>query len=324
MKGFLGFALCAAVMGAMPATASAAEELAPSSDWSLDYAEDSCALRRSFGEGEDLVWLEIRQLAPWSAARITIAATDFPRKRRKAVLDRAPVLRFLPAGTEERYSLVAFGEYGEGLQGLAIYALILPPPPPAGAAAPGERWRPQFWRNGLPYAGHSTRSTAIELSGAFERDIVLETGDLHRPFEAMGECMDDLQKEWDLASAKGVELSQLPVPRNLETWAEPIMERFPRELMRFAGLTQIRARVIVGADGRPEQCRIIEPVVDDAYERRTCGIVLEDGEYEPARDASGEPVRALYVQDIVYLSAHYQRMQAAAAKRTGETAAAAR
>jgi hypothetical protein len=323
MKGFLRLALGAAVLAALPATASAAVELAPSSDWSLDYADDSCALRRSFGTGEDLVWLEIRQLAPWTPARITVAATDFPRKRRKAVLDRAPVLRFLPGGTEERYSLVAFGEYGEGLQGLAIYALILPPPV-EGAAAPGERWRPQYFRDGRPYAGHSTRSTAIELSGAFERDVVLKTGDLHRPFEAMGACMDDLAKHWDLASAMGVELSQQPEPRNLEIWAEPIMERFPRELQRFGGPTSIRARVIVGADGRPEQCRIIEPVVDADYERRTCGIVLSDGQYEPARDAAGAPVRALYVQEIVYLSAHYQRMQTAAAKRAGETAATAR
>lgn len=323
MKTSLKLVLGAAVLAAIPAPAAAADEIAASSDWSLDYADDSCALRRSFGAGEDLVWLEIRQLAPWTPARITIAATDFPRKRRKAVLDRAPVLRFLPTGTEERYSLVAFGEYGEGLKGLAVYALILPPPAEP-SAEPGGRWVPQFWRDGQPYAGHSTRSTAIELSGAFERDVVLQTGDLQRPYEAMRACMDDLAKHWDLASARGVELAQQPAPRNLETWAEPIMERFPRELQRFGGPTRIRARVIVGTDGRPEQCRIIEPVVDAAYERRTCGIVLADGEYEPARDTAGEPVRALYVQDIVYLSANTQRIAAAAAERAGKTAAEAR
>ena len=306
MKGLLSFALAGAVLATSTAPAAAAEPLAASSDWSLDYADDSCALRRSFGAGEDLVWLEIRQLAPGVPARVTVAATDFPRKRRKAVLDRAPVLRFLPAGTEERYNLVAFGRYGEGLQGLAVYESFEPP------NAPGL----------LP--GHSTRSTAIELAGAFERDVLLETGDMRRPFEAMTACMSDLAKHWDVASASGVQVAQQPVPLNLETWAEPIMERFPRELLRFAGPSRIRARVIVGADGKPEQCRIIEPVVDADYDQRTCGIVLADGEYEAARDSAGAPVRALYIQDIVYFSGHNQRIQAAQARQSDKTSASAR
>ena len=298
MKLFLKLVLCAATLAAIPATPAAADELEPSSDWSLDYADDSCMLRRMFGEGEDKVWLEIMQLAPSAPARITVAGRDFPRKRRKAVLTQPPVLRFLPAGTEERYGLLAFGEYGEGLQGLAIYALLAPPGP-AG-------------QEGKPYPGHSASSDAIELRGAFERDVVLKTGDLQRPLEAMRACMDDLAKHWDTATANGIVLSQPPAPRFLDRWARPIMNSFPRGLLRFGGPVYIRARVIVGADGKVEQCRVIEPVVDTGYERRTCGIIQNEGEYEPARNAAGEPVRELYIQHIVYLSPGAQRRTAAA------------
>ena len=313
MKQFARLALAAAALAAVTATPAHADELGPSSDWSLDYADDSCALRRTFGEGEDRVWLEITQLAPWLPSRITISGTDFPKKRRKAALDRTPILRFLPAGTEEQYGLFAFGEYGEGLQGLAVYALLETPPPDDPAALEAyRRAAPLITRDGKPYSGHSKNSNAIELRGAFERDLVLETGDLQRPLEAIRACMDDLAKQWDVAMAKGIALAQPPVPRNLETWADPIMDRFPRGLNRFGDPVVIRTRVIVGADGKAEQCRIVEPVVDGDYEQRTCGVILSDGEYEPARDLTGQPIRELYIQNIVYLSAHVQRRAAAA------------
>jgi hypothetical protein len=294
MKRSFAFGLIAAALGSTFATPAAADELAPSTDWSLDYADDNCALRRMFGEGEDRVWLEIMQLAPGTPARITVASTDFPRKRRKAVLDRAPTLRFLPAGTEDHYGLVAFGEYGEGLQGLAVYAAIQLP-----AAGPGGY--NVLTADGKPLTGHSASSDAIELTGAFERDVLLRTGDLQRPLGALRSCMDDLAKHWNVATANGVALSQQPAPRNLNGWAQPIMKSFPRGLMRFGGPSYVRARVIVGADGKAEQCRIIEPVVDTDYERRTCGVILSDAEYEPARDTAGEPVRELFIQNIAYV-----------------------
>lgn len=322
MKHIAGF-LTVVTLAAMPVASAAADALAPSSDWSLDYADDSCALRRTFGEGEDRVWLEIMQLAPWYPPRITIAGTDFTKKRKKAALDQTPILRFLPAGTEEQYSLFAFGDYGDGLQGLAVYAPLERPLPAAGSVPDGAvMGMPTYLRGGRPFAGHSKNSTAIALLGAFERDLVLETGDLQRPLEAMRDCMDDLAKQWDVAMARGIVVSQPPLPRNLEAWADPIMDRFPRGLRRFADVVTIRARVIVGSDGKAEQCRIVEPVVDAEYEQRTCGVILADGEYEPARDAAGQPVRELYVQNIVYLSEHAQRR--AARQRPGETAAAAR
>jgi hypothetical protein len=261
------------------------------------------------------VWLEITQLAPWLPSRITISGTDFSKRQRKAALDRTPILRFLPAGTEEQYGLFAFGEYGEGLQGLAGYALLETPAPDDPAALElFQRRAPLITRDGRRYSGHSKNSTAIELRGAFERELVLNTGDLQRPLEAMRTCMEDLARQWDVALASGSALSRSPLPRNLETWADPIMDRFPRGLNRFGDPVTVRARVIVGADGKAERCRVIEPVVDPDYEERTCGVILADGEYEPARDAAGTPVRGLYIQNIVYLSAHVQRRAAAVAQ----------
>ena len=46
--------------------------LGPSSPWVMDYAEDSCALRRTFGEVGRQVTLEMRQFSPDSSIQFSI------------------------------------------------------------------------------------------------------------------------------------------------------------------------------------------------------------------------------------------------------------
>ena len=290
------------VLAAAFATSAAAQDvltLEPSGDWTLDYAEDSCALRRTFGGSESPAWLEIRQLAPGVTYRITVSSSGLPMSRR-----RAPDVRFLPGGAESSYDLAAYGDYGEGFEGVAFYAMIVPSADedvtePANVAKDEQRGEPEFIMNEAVIATEAS-TTAIEVRRAFDPPIVLKMGSLRRPMEAMRACMDDLVAEWDVDADKGTAILP-PVPRNTMSWAKPIMDFFPRGLVRFDGPSRVRARVIVGPDGKPEQCRVIEPVVNDEYDRRTCGVILKDGEYEPARDTEGNPVRQIHILDIVYV-----------------------
>ena len=47
--------------------------LEPSSNWELDYAPDSCALRRTFGEGDRQTQLEMRRFSPSTTLQTTVA-----------------------------------------------------------------------------------------------------------------------------------------------------------------------------------------------------------------------------------------------------------
>ena len=273
---------------AAPAVAQGPLVLEPSGDWTLDYAVDSCALRRTFGSGESPAWLEIMQLTPGVSYRITVSSSGLPMSRQ-----RAPAVRFLPDGAESSYDLAAYGDYGEGFEGVAFYAVIMPTTPENVAQLE------VVSTNGAVVASE-VGTTGIEVRRAFDPTIVLQTGSLTRPLEAIRACMADLVAEWDLGSAEGKLLSR-PVPRNMARWSRPIMDFFPRGLVQFNGPSRIQARVIVGPDGKPEKCRVIEPVVNDEYDQRTCGVILEDGEYEPARDAEGNPVRDIDVLSIVYV-----------------------
>ncbi len=308
MGGVMVRCLLGAAMVALAFTAPAAAQdalvLEPSSDWSLDYAEDSCALRRTFGRGESQTWLEITQLTPGVTYRITVASSGLPMSRR-----RAPAVRFLPEDTESVYDLAAYGDYGEGFEGVAFYATIFPSAP-EGVAEAQSNPKDQALDSSRAISkdkalvASQASTTAIEVRRAFDPPIVLRTGSLLRPLEAMHGCMDDLVSQWEITAGEGMSNSQPPVPRNMLSWAKPIMNFYPRGLVQFDGPSRILVRVIVGPDGKPEKCRVIEPVVNDDYQERTCGVVLSRGEYEPARDSNGNPVRGLLVQSIVYAMTH--------------------
>jgi hypothetical protein len=296
--------ILAATLGT-PAAAQDALVLEPSGDWTLDYAEDSCALRRTFGGGESPAWLEIMQLMPGTTYRITVSSSGLPMSRR-----RAPGVRFLPDGEESTYDLAAYGDYGEGFEGVAFYATILPEagegvaepefiPKGDGDAQPAAISKGAGGAGGVVLAREAT-ATAIEVRRAFDPPVALHFGSLRRPMEAMRACMDDLKAQWDVGVAERQPVSE-PVPRNMARWARKIQSFFPRGLVQFNGPSRIRVRIIVGSDGKPEKCRVVEPVVNVEYDRRTCGIVLEEAEYEPARNAAGEPVRCLHMLDIVYV-----------------------
>src|SRR6478609_8369090 len=75
----------------VPAAARASEQpllLPPSSSWVVDYAEDSCALRRTFGDGRINAILEMRQIGPGNGYEIRIGSDTLSRTR------RAPRVRY--------------------------------------------------------------------------------------------------------------------------------------------------------------------------------------------------------------------------------------
>lgn len=61
------------------ASSAAAEEetaLPPDSPWNLVYDDDSCALRRTFGEGDQHGYFEMRRFAPSIGLQVTVASEN--------------------------------------------------------------------------------------------------------------------------------------------------------------------------------------------------------------------------------------------------------
>lgn len=66
--------------------------MAPSSEWIVDYADDSCALRRAFKVGDEQAILQLRQFAPGENFEVVLLSSTLTRT------DKAPRVRFEPDG----------------------------------------------------------------------------------------------------------------------------------------------------------------------------------------------------------------------------------
>ncbi len=85
-----------------------------------------------------------------------------------------------------------------------------------------------------------------------------------------------------------------PVAHNPGSWFGD--DDYPEEAKRANQSGAVRFDVTVSADGKPESCRILESSGSKALDDQTCAIVMERGQFDPALDRKGTPVRGDYVQ----------------------------
>lgn len=253
----------------------------------MDYADDSCALRRTFGGEDNRVWLELRQFAPGEEFLVTVGSASFK------ALKQTPKSRFEPGGPLREQYLAAFGAYGEGAEGLSFPDTLRPVRLGENAAS----LRP--WSE----AERDEREksiTGLYLDHGFDRELILHTGELKKPMDAMRSCLDDLLAHWDIDPAIDRTLSARVLPRNQRRWATPIQSRFPTGLLYLGSNSRVTFRLIVNAEGKVEGCRVLRPVVDQRYEKTICDILLDRAEFEPARDADQQPVKSYYLLHVIY------------------------
>lgn len=86
----------------VPASAVDAVRLAPSSEWYLNYADDSCRLARQFGEGKRTSVVIIDQFEPGDYFRLTVAGELFDDARASS----DATLRFGPGEGEQEHSFM--------------------------------------------------------------------------------------------------------------------------------------------------------------------------------------------------------------------------
>jgi hypothetical protein len=76
MRYWVGVAAALALL-AEGAHAQDRVELAPYSQWVMSYDDDSCTLKRQFGDEDQQAYLELRQFGPSRGLQITVASKDF-------------------------------------------------------------------------------------------------------------------------------------------------------------------------------------------------------------------------------------------------------
>jgi len=276
-------------LGVAPLGARAAEatlEMAPSSAWVVDYAADRCALRRAFAAGDEQATLELRQYAPGDNLEV-IVVSNIPTRSR-----RGPRVRFEPDADwyDPPGAMLLDVAAGHGV----MYTDTLQPTALKPSGKPYAPWSDQ------DRDAREASITGLTLAGPFEPTLTLATGRMRQPMEAMRACLHELVTHWGLDATAQETLSRKVMPIDQMGWARQTMDAYPTDMLRAGKSARLPIRVLVGTDGKPTACVALEGYAEPSFERAACASAMRYSRFEPALDASGQPVASYFVTTIVY------------------------
>lgn len=269
--------------------------LEPHSNWTLDYGDDSCALRRDFGGAESPVFLEMRQYSPDSSMQMLVASAHHTRRRNSSDYrrQRTRQIRFLP--DEEGRSADGFYiNFPDDIGGITFTATLRTAEYLPSAEVPRPEW---------PDAARDEREAqvyAIEIANVFRDDLILQTGRLHAPMEAMRTCLDELLTHWGVDVEAHRTLTRKAVPLNMVEWAREVQEVYPRSMLNGREQASLRIRLDVSPEGRATGCHMQTRLGEEEFEHTACRILMANARYEPALDAQGQPIASYHVLQVVY------------------------
>lgn len=284
-------ALATCVIAAL-ATPSAAQdtsatEYLPSGPWAVDYAEDSCGLMRSFSDGENEVWMELRRIAPVGQSRFIVGGTHL------GLTEHAPQITIFPErGPVERDLQVIGGDDS------ALRAVVTTLSTSEFEAGPQQVWRGEpvmDWESveRPPVEG-------IQVANAFDQTVILRTGAFDAPLAALATCMNDLIRTWGVEPDVLQQSVSLPQPVHEERWRMRVAEHYPRSGLRRSRNTRFPVTLLVGPDGRVARCRSPNALGDEDFEAVACAALGEYARFDPALDADGQPTYGFWFTHMVY------------------------
>ncbi len=276
----------------LPAAAKEARvtEIAPSSPWNVDFAENKCRLVRLFGEGDKRHVLFFEQYSPGDQFLMVVAGPSFSRFRD----GQTTHLKFFEAQAE-RDTTPFLGKLAQNESSLIFSTVSIIPTLPDAAPMP-EQPRPGIQSLDKEAA---KQVTYISLRQR-DKDVRLMTGPLDKAFAVLDDCALDLVRSWGLDVEQQRAGTRRPKWLNQEEVAGRIVATYPAIAAMQGEQGIMRLRVIVSAEGTVESCTIIKATKTDALESPACRQ-MKAARFEPALDAAGKPMRSYYATGITYV-----------------------
>lgn len=252
--------------------------------WNMNYAEDSCRLARSFGEGKAQVQIMLEFFRPGGGYQLTLAGERF------ATQDLRPKVKlWWGPGLGEPVEF----EMNSGKVDKTIPMLL-------GSGLPVDNGQSQLIEH-LSSAHAPTpaqEAAAREFSVEFKKKrTLLRIGEMRSPLTAARTCLDQLVTRWGLDPAEQRSILVPPAPANNPgNWA--VSNDYPRQPLFKGQQAIVHFRVIVSVDGNPESCAVQSATQPAAFGETSCTLVMKRAKFRPARNEAGQPVRSFYINSI--------------------------
>ncbi len=145
---------------------------------------------------------------------------------------------------------------------------------------------------------HAARVQHFVVQGEEGEPIVLLTGPISGPLTMLADCATE-----GLASL-GVDTDARGTsPRliNSEVVGAWMRANYPGGAIRDGRQGPVPVRIVVGPDGRATHCHVGNYLTARVLRDAACDAFTQTAEYEPARDAQGQPVTAAYYTQAIFL-----------------------
>ena len=338
MRLFVGIAAALALLSE-GAHAQDRIELAPYSSWVMSYDEDSCTLKRQFGDEQQQAYLELRQFGPSRGIQATVASKDFrprtgpykvsflpfhqePLEFERFGVDlnngyKGKLFTLSEGGSDPRID-AAMREFASTTPALSDEqrALVL-----RGLELEGDsREYERLWRDSAYQPASETFDSAfvrseawrnlrdtlekeaegVLIERAFNKPLFLRTGSLRAGMEAMRACLDELYSHWGIDVEAHKTLSRPAIPLDYARIVREITETYPESMLKGGNQGSLRVRLDVAADGKPIGCHMQVQYNEHAFERVACEKLMRYALFAPALDKDGRPIASFYPVTIQY------------------------
>ena len=301
---FLAIIACAA---AVPFLAAASEpvRLQPSSQWIVDYADDSCRLIRTFGEGKSKTVLVFESEAP---DEMDLLVVGRPLED-DGQSEKVPA-QFLPVGGKPVEGKAAESTES-GAPAMLWSHLPLLPDILADALEKKALALSRSSRSGKrPPATNLTEEKAIEtareqfvskvneLELGSRRPVILETGSLGDAMKEFHKCSHDSLRDWGVDPELEAKIARPVWARDPSSWFTT--DDYPAEEARRGAESEVKVRLLVDATGRPTKCTSLSHFKEPQFNQVVCDKFMKRAHFEPAELADGTKVPSYYVNRVVF------------------------
>jgi hypothetical protein len=283
-----------------PALAKEAPGLPPDSPWNLVYDDDSCALRRTFADGDRHGYFEMRRFGPDIDLQVMVASESL---KARDVFEYRYRWGDEPEWREAgRLKITLDGGLGGAVFGTRL--IDLPDD------LPDLRARDLYlhstdWRALEQEAAARIESISMRggrLRGWARGELTLELGSMRAPMAALNSCIDELVTHWgiDIEAHKTLTRPALPI----DMAAAASMVGYPPKMLRQFMPGLVNVRLAIDETGLVTACRIQMPLSDPEFEASSCADIQHAFEFEPALDKDGKPIASYWITRVVFQIAH--------------------
>jgi len=288
--GYFAVLAAGAALAALPhAGAAQGAAAAAANPWALRQNAESCYLERSFGAGATKADLIIQSFGASTPYHVLVRSPLLPLRPERAA---SAQVGFAGAKSAEE-ALVLLGKSGDA-------------PMMVFAAA---RRASQSNFLGWLYEGTRTHATQVVLIQPSDRElsislagsgaIDLDLGTMADEYDRLDACADAIEHKWAQAAAGSGAPVDAPKksPETFSNW----QVKYPPNLLlaRISGLVELR--LTIDPSGRAKDCVVQMATWSPGFGEHACSDLKEYGRFEPAHDAQGKPVSALFRTGVMYM-----------------------